>query len=172
MAVPPPLAVTTISAASPTLVELLRLCPLRAGLSRVESATALILGNPKAWLGTAYHEVLAAAAAHRSVPSAAAVWEQAVRAQHQRAQAHPLDHRFGAPDRWPGYHLIRAMALMRAQEAVGEDGYARATAICAGIAPKGDGAKSARHERWLTAAGGRLVGRPVARRRGDRLQDR
>ena len=46
------LELTTISAVSRSLAELLRLCALRVGLSRGEEAAALVLGNPKAWLGT------------------------------------------------------------------------------------------------------------------------
>ncbi|HVM00504.1 MAG TPA: PD-(D/E)XK nuclease family protein [Egibacteraceae bacterium] len=168
MPAPPPLELTTIWTVSPSLAELLRLCPLRAGLSRLENATALVLGNPKAWLGTAYHEVLAAAGAHASDASAADVWEQAVREQHERAEAHPLNRRFGVPDRWPGYHLIRAMALMRAHEIGGDGG---AEVANAGMPPVvGDSRPTNRHERWLTAAGGRLVGRPDLLR-GDAVID-
>ena len=116
-----------------------------------------MLGSPKAWLGTAYHEVLAAAAGGGSGASAAEVWEQATRAQHVRARAHPLDHRFGAPDRWPGYHLTRAMALMRAQRVVGEGD---SQVVGPGSSPNRDGVPSNNYEQWLTAAGGRLVGRP------------
>lgn len=47
-----------IRATSPTLAEVMRSCLLRAGLSRAVGASALALGNPRAWLGTAYHEVL------------------------------------------------------------------------------------------------------------------
>ncbi len=157
MPVPPPLELSAISTVSPSLAELLRLCGLRTGLSRVQNATALVLGNPKAWLGTAYHEVLAAAGEQRSNAAADDVWEQAVGEQHERAEAHPLDRLFGAPHRWPGYHLIRAMALMRAQEVAGEGEAAEANA---GTPPAGDGHAANGHERWLTAAGGRLVGRP------------
>ena len=57
----PNIELTTITAVSPSLAELLRLCALRAGLSRLATTRPLVLGNPKAWLGTAYHEVLEAA---------------------------------------------------------------------------------------------------------------
>jgi hypothetical protein len=122
----------------------------------------MVLGNPKAWLGTAYHEVLAAKGARESGATATEVWEQAVSTQYERALAHPLNHRFGAPERWPAYHLIRAMALTRAQEATGEGD---TDAACAGTPLGGHGAPSDGHERWLTAADSRLVGRPDLLRR-------
>src|SRR4026209_822444 len=49
------LALPEIGATSPTLSESMRQCRLRAGLSKTAGASAMILGNPKAWLGTAYH---------------------------------------------------------------------------------------------------------------------
>lgn len=157
MVASPPLALARISAVSPSLAELLRLCALRAGLARVQSASGLVLGNPKAWLGTAYHEVLAAVGKHAGAASAIDVWEQAIHEQHERAKAHPLDRRFGPPNRWPGYHLVRAIALMRAQQVVDERD---SGATYAGALPGGYVAPSDGHERRLTAAGGRLVGRP------------
>ena len=50
--------VGTINAVSPTLRETLRQCKLSAGLSRAVGSSHHVLGNPKAWLGTAYHAVL------------------------------------------------------------------------------------------------------------------
>lgn len=47
-----------IGATSPTLAETMRACFLRAGLSRAAESSRFVLGNSKAWLGTAYHEVL------------------------------------------------------------------------------------------------------------------
>ena len=47
-----------IRATSATLGEIMRACELRAGLSKVDDSVRFVLGNPKAWLGTAYHEVL------------------------------------------------------------------------------------------------------------------
>jgi hypothetical protein len=53
-----PLKLPQIRATSPTLAETMRACFLRAGLSRATASSKFVLGNPKAWLGTAYHEVL------------------------------------------------------------------------------------------------------------------
>ena len=46
-----------IPAVSPSLAETLRNCPLQAGISRIRAVRMHVLGNPKAWLGTAYHSV-------------------------------------------------------------------------------------------------------------------
>lgn len=148
----PPIELTSIPAVSPSLAEVLRLCPLRAGLARADGAGQLVLGQPKAWLGTAYHSVLedAANAGRRATHEAA--WVAAVNRQHDRARQHPLDQRFGPPERWFGYHLVRAMALLRAQEIadaspnIGRPGPAEAG--------------QAAREHWLSAANGKLVGRP------------
>src|SRR3990172_4139080 len=53
-----PLELAQIRATSPTLAETMRACLLRAGLSKATASSKFVLGNPKAWLGTAYHEVL------------------------------------------------------------------------------------------------------------------
>jgi hypothetical protein len=42
------------------------------------------------------------------------LWDQAIAAQQQRADAHVLDRRFGSPTTWPGYHMARASVLLRA----------------------------------------------------------
>lgn len=47
-----------IPVTNPSLAESMRACLLRAGLSKVPGVWAFVLGNPKAWLGTAYHGVL------------------------------------------------------------------------------------------------------------------
>ena len=54
----PMLELPEIRATSPTLAETMRACLLRAGLSKASGSSNFVLGNPKAWLGTAYHEVL------------------------------------------------------------------------------------------------------------------
>lgn len=165
MATTAPLKLTSISAVSPSLSEVLRLCLLRAGLSRAKGTDQFSLGNPKAWLGTAYHEVLAAAGQQGEAADGAAVWERVIGELHQRTQHHPLDSRFGTPERWPGYHLIRAMALVRAAEVVKE------AQEFGGAARSGDiDSSSSGHERWLSAAGGRIVGRPDVLR-GDAVID-
>lgn len=165
MAMTAPLKLTGISAVSPSLSEVLRLCLLRAGLGRTKGTDQFDLGNPKAWLGTAYHEVLAAAGQQGEAADAAAVWERVIDERHQRAQHHPLDSRFGTPERWPGYHLIRAMALLRAAGVVKD---AQASAGAAGSSDADS--SSSGHERWLSAAGGRIVGRPDVLR-GDAVID-
>src|SRR5690349_17614690 len=99
----------------------MRMCRLRAGLSRAPSASAFALGTPKAWLGTAYHEVLEKVGAHHPAAETLEavvdrIWTRSVLQQYQRNAAHPLDSRFGPPETWPGYYLAHAMALVRATE--------------------------------------------------------
>jgi len=152
------LCVESIEAVSPTLVETLYACKLQAGLSRVKGANRFVLGNPKAWLGTAYHEVLATAGGYsgddlETVLSAA--WDAAINREHQRAKNHPLDKRFGEPETWPSYHLVAAMARIRAQELV------EARQDSPERRPMPEPTTLANHrEHKFSGAGGRIVGRP------------
>lgn len=147
------LELTRIPAVSPSLAEVLRLCPLRAGLSRLEGASQYVLGQPKAWLGIAYHAVLEESSRPTSDANRfEAAWLAAIEAQRERALAHPLDRRFGPPERWPGYHLVHAMALMRAREAA---------VSVQSLAPLSSSReRKTGREQWLSASGGRLVGKP------------
>jgi hypothetical protein len=63
-----------------------------------------------------------------------------------------LDRRFGEPESWPGYHLARASALLRARELVGRGGTRFNTA--------GSGDTGTIREHQFAAFGGKLVGRP------------
>ena len=150
------LAVPTISATSPTLAETMRACRLRAGLSRATGSGGYVLGNPKAWLGTAYHEVLEKIAGVELIAdveaAATRLWDAAVAAQHRRGSTHPLDRRFGSPETWPGYHLARASALLRAQELVAGGK--------PGSGTTGTGDAGTIRERQFVAFGGKLVGKP------------
>ncbi|MCK6557119.1 PD-(D/E)XK nuclease family protein [Candidatus Binatia bacterium] len=157
-----PLELPQIRATSPTLAETMRACLLRAGLSRATGSSNFVLGNPKAWLGTAYHEVLEkiveidlgqeslAAAVER-------LWNQAIASLQQRADAHALDRRFGSPTAWPGYHVARASVLLRA----GEISAGPASAVApATKQASGAGLAGTIREQEFTAFGGRLLGRP------------
>jgi hypothetical protein len=150
------LALAAIPATSATLAETMRACLLRAGLSRSAGSAPYVLGSPKAWLGTAYHEVLEKIAAVDSGDDLDAVadrlWATAIAAQQQRSMAHPLDRRFGPPETWPGYHLARASALLRARELVAAGG--------ASSSVTGSGDAGPIRERQFVAFGGKLVGKP------------
>ena len=142
---------------SPSLAELLRLCPLRAILARSRGTEPFVLGSPKAWLGTAYHRVMEGAAftPRPSGPSAAGrtLWDRAIEKLWQEAKDHPLNRRFGAPETWPGYHLALAGATLHFEEtASGPQPHASSRATCH--------AGQSMRERRLTAMEGRLVGRP------------
>ena len=156
-----PLELPRIRATSPTLAETMRACFLRAGLSRATASSKFVLGNPKAWLGTAYHEGLEKIVEVDlgQEPLDATVerlWSQAIATLQQRADVHPLDRRFGLPTAWPGYHVARASVVLRAE------------GLSAGpppaIAPNarqvsGAGLSGSR-EQEFTACDGKLLGRP------------
>lgn len=146
-----------IEAVSPTLAETLRLCKLRAGLSRAEGASQHVLGNPKAWLGTAYHAVLDGMGSQHGNDIDARVrdlWSAAIERQHERSCAHPFDRRFGPPESWPGYHMVAAMALVRARELV-------ETAAGQNSPPSnGQAGGGTLREKKFSGADGKMVGRP------------
>lgn len=149
--------ISPIASVSPTLAETLSVCMLRAGLLLVRGISRYVLGNPKAWLGTAYHEVLAAATKNAATDFDRAVkdaWHDSINKQYQRASLQPLDARFGPPDRWPGYYLVFAMAMERAKKL--------RSGSPVGSVGAGAG-KTAPHEiceEQLSSYGGRLVGKP------------
>ncbi|GAB6185662.1 PD-(D/E)XK nuclease family protein [Thermopirellula anaerolimosa] len=161
---PEALRLRPIEAVSPTLVEALRLCKLRAGLSRAENADQYVLGNPKAWLGTAYHAVLEAAGSDASgnlEVRAPALWDLAIQREYSRARVHRLDRRFGPPESWPGYHVVAAMAFVRAKELAEREASQRAEK--ARCALPGDILR----EKTFSGADGRIVGRPDMVRPGE-----
>lgn len=146
-----------IDVVSPTLAETLRLCKLRAGLSRVAGASQHVLGNPKAWLGTAYHAVLEAMGSVHGNDIDAHVrdlWSAAIKQEYERSRAHPFDKRFGPPESWPGYHMVAAMALVRATEFVKSARGHNSTS--------GDGHPGGAtwRERKFSGANSKMVGRP------------
>jgi len=148
-----------LPAVSPSLAETLRNCPLQAALSRVSSIRGFVLGNPKAWLGTAYHEVLKKLWSPTEEDLTAEelvehLWASAIDTLRQQATAHPLDRRFAEPEKWPGYHLVRACVRIRAQQALAEHPRRAAT----GESPGGSTATV--RERDLSAMDGKLVGKP------------
>jgi hypothetical protein len=149
-----------ILATSPTLAEVMRSCLLRAGLSRAVGCSVFILGNPKAWLGNAYHHALQyisqADLTEQSLDASfTSLWNDSVSTQYQRARLHPLDRRFGTPDTWPGYHLARAGARLRAFQLVSSSRLASAHPQGASLAPS-----TGMREQQLSSYGGKLVGRP------------
>jgi PD-(D/E)XK nuclease superfamily len=156
------LELSPIQAVSPTLAETMRVCRLRAGVSRTPGSYHFVLGNPKAWLGTAYHEVLdrignVAFSGDSCDSVAERLWDEAISAQYQRTLLHPLDRRFGLPVTWPGYYVVKASAFLRAQELTGN-------ALDGGSTPRRGPQEAeqrdAIREQTLTAFDGRLVGRP------------
>lgn len=148
-----------IQATSPTLAESMRVCYLRAGLSKAKGISPYILGNPKGWLGSAYHEVLEKLPdvdlEKESIDGAVdRLFNHAVQAQHKRNLEHSLDRRFGAPVTWPGYYVARESVLLRARE------LARTTPKVDAVGPSVQTTVAVIRERELSAFDGHLVGRP------------
>lgn len=157
----PTLELPEIRATSPTLAETMRACLLRAGLSKASGSSSFVLGSPKAWLGTAYHEVLEKIVeidlSQESLDGAVErLWDLAIAAQQQRADAHVLDRRFGSPTTWPGYHVARASVLLRA----GELSATPASAVAPATEEPRTSLAPTIREQEFTAFGGRLLGRP------------
>jgi hypothetical protein len=136
---------------------------LRAALSRTSGSGNYVLGNPKGWLGSAYHQVLEKIVDARPGNEAIdamveQLWSEAIEVQQRRIQRHPLDHRFGSPASWPGYHLTRANVLLRARTLISVNA----------LRPQREQLRASQRielqeeyrEREFTACGGKLVGRP------------
>lgn len=146
---------------SPTLAEVMRVCQLRAALSRAQSTSQFVLGSPKAWLGTAYHAVLEHIVSGRTADENVEqkidrLWNEAIANQQNRASHHPLDRRFGCAENWPGYYLVRASVALRARELTASiDPCTKCSSPGASVEPG-----SVYREREFTAFGGKLLGRP------------
>jgi hypothetical protein len=162
------LKLPVIPATSPTLAEAMRQCALDAGLARTPGSSAFVLGNPKAWLGTVYHDVLEKIAQvdlHQESIEAAVdrIWSQAIMAMDQRRASHGLDRRYGPPQTWPGYHAARASVLLRARELVAGLPHAPPS----GAVAASGGVQEIIREHKFSAFGGRLVGTPDVIRNGE-----
>lgn len=154
---PGQIALIPLGRTSPTLWSHMRLCALRGAFAASSAAQGLVLHDPRAWLGTAFHKVMEAAAQPGATEAAAEqAWTAAVAKSAAAAASHPLDSRYSAPERWPGYFLVRQRALSSAQRVIAANpGGQRRSAP--GGSTSGSGASA---ERLLLARGGRLAGRP------------
>lgn len=151
---PGQLALTPLSRTSPTLWSHMRLCSLRGAFASSRAVDRWILHDPRAWLGTAFHKVMEAS--RRPGATSATLeeaWAAAVREAAAAAAHHLLDARFAAPERWPGYFLIRQRALSSAQHII--------TTKTDGGRPSARGQHGTSiTELGLKARDGRLAGRP------------
>jgi hypothetical protein len=129
---------------SPTLWSHMRLCTLRAALSTSREAGNWVLHSPRAWLGTAFHRLVAARPSDEA--EAEGLWDSAIRDLLMAASGHPLDRRFASPERWSGYYLVRQRAI--------------ASAVRSGLSPRICMPSAAGTEKLLTARNGLLAGRP------------
>jgi hypothetical protein len=71
-----------------------------------------VLHSPRAWLGTAFHRLMAARPLDEN--EAELLWDSAIRELLAAAAGHQLDQRFASPERWPGYYLVRQRAIASA----------------------------------------------------------
>jgi hypothetical protein len=147
-----PIVLTPAARTTPTLWSHMRLCSLRAALSTNREAENWVLHSPRAWLGTAFHQLMAEAPADFS--EAASLWDSAIAEILAEASRHRLDARFANPERWPGYYLVRQRAIA---SAVGKGG--RSSGVRRRASPGGSPSAGG-SERLLTARSGRLAGRP------------
>lgn len=148
------IVLTPLARTSPTLWSHMRLCSLRGAFASSQAVDRWILHDPRAWLGTAFHKVMEASRRPgATIATAEAAWAAAIREASAAAAHHPLDVRFAAPERWPGYFLVRQRAFSSARDVI---------AVCIGgawpSAPRREGLSAT--ERGLQARGGRLTGRP------------
>jgi RecB family exonuclease len=166
------LTISQLTYSTPTLAQAMRACMLCAGLSRASGSRAFVLGNPRAWLGTAYHEVLedlpvlVSSGGSDLFQLAESRWSHAIARLEQEAASHPLNHRFGAGPTWKGYYLVLETLRIRVSELAGA------------IAPRseqesvdgGPRATSALREAEFSADSGKLRGR-IDLVRGDEIVD-
>lgn len=148
-----------IQSISPSLTEILRKCPLQAALSRTSRLRKFVLDNPKAWLGTAYHEVLeklwnSTDEELTDMELVEHLWSNAIDTLRQQAIIHPLNRRFAIPEKWPGYHLVRACLQIRAEEVLAEKPRLQTT-----TGPVSNSIGVLREQR-LIAMNGKLIGKP------------
>lgn len=133
---------------SPTAWANMRLCRLMAVLDAAPEAEVWVLHNPSAWLGTAFHRLMANRPPTEQ--DAEDLWSDIIRQLVAAATGHRLNRRFAKFERWPGYFLVKQRAIASAVRPRG----ARSTGQRESVT------QSAGRERLLEARGGRLVGKP------------
>jgi CRISPR/Cas system-associated exonuclease Cas4 (RecB family) len=147
------IVLTPLTRTSPTLWAHMRLCSLRGAFAATRAVDTWILHDPRAWLGTAFHKVMAAAARPGAIKTdVEQVWTVTVSEAAAAAASHPLDARYAAPERWPNYFLVRQRALSSAQGLIARNTGTQRVSL--------RGEWAAGTERQLHARGGRLAGRP------------
>jgi hypothetical protein len=163
---PQTLALPVIPATSPSLAEAMRTCLLRAGFSKTPGISAYVLGNPKAWLGTAYHRVLEHLPhlARADAPTRLQeLWGQEIAHLEQQTAGHPLNRRFGAASSWRGYYLVLETLKLRVADLAPSAGNRAIPET------EEDETRTFREEDLL-AFGGKLKGKPDVAR-GDEILD-
>ncbi len=109
-----------------------------------------MLHSTRAWLGTAFHCLMAARPADER--EAGRLWDSAIHNLLIKASGHRLDKRFASPERWPGYYLVRQRAIASAVQTVRPP---RTDPL-----PTASRSPSSAAELLLTARSGLLAGKP------------
>ncbi len=146
------IVLTPLARTSPTLWSHMRLCRLRGAFASSPAVDRWILHEPRAWLGTAFHRLMAGApgdpSAKRQVFGDSAIAEILT-----EASRHCLDGRFANPERWPGDHLVRQRAIAAAVGKGGRRSVARPRGSPGGSPPVADANACSRRARDGSLAG-------------------
>lgn len=108
---------------TPTRVEVLRSCPLRAAFDTSPEHRSVVLRGPAARLGTACHEVLEATAkgyfdavdTSRLANMFEHLWNEQIAREEAAALRSPRERHFGPAIRWPYYALKKAYLYQTVQ---------------------------------------------------------
>lgn len=130
----------------------MRQCGLRASFSTIAEADRWVIHDPRAWLGTAFHTVMATVRRTGAKDEAVTLWDKAISEALEKAIAHPLDTRFFVKERWPNYYFMRQRCLSSASQIT----VPRAPAVT----------PSSNTEKRFEARGGKLTGIPDHYRSG------
>lgn len=146
----PKVTIRPATRTSPTLWSHMRLCVLRAALSISGAAGDWVLHSPRAWLGTAFHRLMAANPSDEG--EAERLWDGVIRELLMVVSGHRLDQRFATPERWPGYYLVRQRTIASAMR--------RQHSPQTGVQLAKPARPAAGTEILLTGRDGLLAGRP------------
>jgi RecB family exonuclease len=115
-----------ITRLSPTMLSILKQCPLRAGLRQIK-AQRTTKRSKAALLGTIAHRVLEKADAidghsENTREQASAIWDETVKLIAQDLQTSPLDCHLLPIHKWKGYYLLRERTIRQCEEIVSNRG--------------------------------------------------
>lgn len=133
MKLQPPPQLQPITKLSPTLLAILKQCPLKAGLRQAKAQQTLI-SSKAALLGTIVHRTLEKAGSIRGGSEklreqAGAIWDKAVREMEAELRTSPLDKHLLPIQKWRKYYLLRERTIRRCQEIAANRGLSETQVI-------------------------------------------